>query len=118
MWKVSHDVLVFLLITLTFNYLLGLLIGVSECMTKLWNNMHFICDISEKSCLWKYKFMFYNMQDDTMFILVRLHGSQKTEESFLHSTFIIGVSNVKEGTSASASSMRSGWNGNNGEKIH
>ena len=62
--------------------------------------------------------MFYTMQDDTMFILVRLHGSQKPEELFLHSTLIIGVSNVKEGTSASTSSMRSGWNGNDGEKIH
>ena len=52
-----------------------------------------------------------------MFILVRLHGSQKPEELFLHSTLIIGVSNVKEGTSASTSSMCSGWNGNDGEKI-
>ena len=52
-----------------------------------------------------------------MFILGRLHESQKPGELFLRSTFIIGVSNLKVGTSASTSYMRPGWSGNNGEKI-
>ena len=80
--------------------------------------MHFICDIPEKSCLWKCKFLFFNMQYDIMFVLERVHESQKPEELFLHSTFIIGVSDLKVGASASTSSMRSCWNGNNGEKIN